>query len=153
MNKQGVTPIIAVVLLLMITVAVAGTVSFWLSSVTSGTQRDIEESVNEMADKTQTPIQIEFKKCAASGSNNVQAQIRNIGTKTISQGDISVVLAQDNVDLWLGRNGTAIPIAGVGSDEDITVSWTWDSIAGDGTYTMKITMPNGAAATDTCTVG
>jgi len=35
MNNKGITPIVAIILLLMITVVIAGVISFWLSSISS----------------------------------------------------------------------------------------------------------------------
>ncbi len=163
MNKRGITPIIAIVLLLMITVAVAGSVNFWLGSVQKSTQTGVEESTGAIASQTQNRIDVRFKQCETTesgGENKITVQVLNVGTKSIRGGIVSVTVKDDNGnDLAYIENNTVNSFSDteyLDADETIRIEWPIDEvehfdIQSDTTYQLAITLPGSISTTTTCT--
>ncbi|MBR9678701.1 MAG: hypothetical protein GON13_00350 [Nanoarchaeota archaeon] len=159
LNKKGVTPIISIVLLLMITVAVAGTVSFWLGSVQEGAQSEIEDSTDIITSQTQQGISIQFVTCDAT-NDLVTVVIRNSGTRPIESGDVALTISDEDGITNLGYATDATPWAtrlNVDESEtitDIIVNGGNDvevDLIADTNYQLSITVPGGASAGKVCT--
>ena len=157
MSKKGITPIIATVLLLMITVAVAGGVSVFLTSVQQRSQSDIEESTALITSQTQQAISVSFVRCVSGASGNVTVVIRNSGTKRINEGDVELTISSED-----GRTNLAYkaePSTWTSLDPDNTDTMTWQlstmaptiSMVNDDTYQLTITVPGGAKTQKACT--
>jgi flagellin-like protein len=152
LNKKGITPIIAIVLLLMITVAVAGTVSFWLTSVQRGAQSEIEDATGIITEQTQQTITIEFRTCDAT-NDEVIAVIRNGGTRRIDSGEAVLVVKNEDGSQDLAHSTYSMSSI----DRDLTEEATWDSftpgtfdITADTVYQLVVTVPGGANDEITC---
>jgi flagellin-like protein len=102
-NRKGITPVIAIVLLLMMTVAAAGGAWVWMTQV----REDIQDDVNPNADFT-----IQSLSCENTGGNaQITMFIKNTGetqldtsnvdvqVHDISTGTINSTLTQTNVDI------------------------------------------------------
>ena len=154
LNNKGITPIIAIVLLLMITVAVAGTVSFWLSSVQSGAQSEIEESTDVITTTTQQALTISFKSCNESG-DSVTVVVRNAGTKRIESGQAELVVKDEDGIEDLAYS-TVDTFASLDVDENQEVVWnsftpgSFD-LVDEVKYQLVVTVPGGAKAEVICT--
>ncbi|PIO00446.1 hypothetical protein COT72_01950 [archaeon CG10_big_fil_rev_8_21_14_0_10_43_11] len=164
MNRKGITPIIAIVLLLMITVAVAGSVNFWLSNVQRSTQSGVEESTTQISQSAQNRVDIRFKRCESTTiepfSTDITVNIHNVGTQPIRGGTVSLTLRdEDGTDLAYKENSEVVDftesdLLAVG--DSISVTWTIEE-ATDGlyltvseTYGLHITLPSGTATDTTC---
>jgi len=157
LGRKGITPIIAIVLLLMITVAVAGSVNFFLSRVQTSAQTDIEDSTVQITASTQQRLEVIFKTCNASG-DVITARISNVGTKRIAGGEITLTLKDNNGnDLAIATNADALDsINFVEPDSSFTIDWNVSADFGydlltDQTYKFEVRMPNGITTSSTCT--
>src|SRR3989338_6921713 len=74
---KGISPLIAAVLLIAITVAIATLVSGWISTVTRGTQIAAENKTTEAVDCAAASISIDNVYMA--GNNTVRVSVRNSG--------------------------------------------------------------------------
>ena len=156
-NKKGVTPIISIVLLLMITVAVAGTVSFWLGSVQEGAQSEIEDSTDIITSQTQQSVTVQFVTCDTV-LNAVTVVIRNSGTRPIEPGEVSLTVSDENGMTNLGYVIDALTLAArLDVDESITITFDLDlgeviaTLASDTNYQLSVSVPGGASAGKVCT--
>lgn len=106
--KKGITPVIAVVLLLMITIAMVGFAYVWFTRLMSTTTGAVSnQSEQQIAQMGQT-IRIDNAK-------STQILLRNSGTQTIPAGQVSV----------LGITGTCtVPELGPGATHTCTNACT-----------------------------
>jgi flagellin-like protein len=156
-NKKGVTPIISIVLLLMITVAVAGTVSFWLGSVQEGAQSEIEDSTDIITSQTQQSVTVQFVTCDTV-LNEVTVVIRNSGTRPIEPGEVSLTVSDEDGITNKGYVSMVAPwVARLDVDESETIVFDLDSgtpvfiMLSDDNYQLSVTVPGGASAGKVCT--
>jgi len=156
LNRKGITPIIAIVLLLMITVAVAGTVSFWLSSVQKGAQGEIEQSTEIITSQTQQAITISFIRCEES-TNTISIVVKNAGTRPIEEGPVELTVSdQDGIEN-LAYGTTDSPWTTL--EVDLTESVDFDganlspafTLVDDTSYQLRIAVPGGATTSIVCT--
>lgn len=85
--KKGVSPIVGVLMLLMITVAVSGAVYSWISSTQGSLQLSAEERIEQTEKQMGTRFEIAQVSCEEREAYDiVKTRIRNTGTNTISQG-------------------------------------------------------------------
>ncbi len=115
-NLRGVTPIISVVLLLMMTVAVAGLAWVWLQGMTTGTMDATKNMTDRQMQQMLTIIDIADYTAACDGTGavkNITFQVFNRGTTNI---DVNSVLIN-------GKNEVVSPSVpvGAGSIGSITV--------------------------------
>ena len=87
---KGITPVIAIILLLMITVAIAGFAFVWFSRVASVTANRTEMSINQQQSQMMQTIKIDSY---SDTSNSVY--IRNTGSVDISSNSIAVYVNND----------------------------------------------------------
>lgn len=96
-NRKGITPIISVVLLLMMTIAIAGLAFTWLQRMEATIESGTEEAAEDLFTGLRTKLGIEGyqAKCYA-GTSNVEMSffIRNSGTKTATN---LLMYADDNL--------------------------------------------------------
>lgn len=161
-NNKGITPIIAIVLLLMITVAVAGGVSMWLSTVQESAQTGVEESAEDILSGAQNRIDVRFKKCdveESGGENKITLQILNVGTQSIRGGQVALTVRDDSGnDLAYLENNTVNDFSDteyLQVDDSIRVEFPIDEtedfdIQAGETYQIEILLPGGISTTTTC---
>ena len=158
LNKKGITPIIAIVLLLMITVAVAGTVSFWLGSVQEGAQSEIEDSTDIITSQTQQGVSIQFVTCDAT-NDLVTIVVRNSGTRPIETGDVALSISDEDGITNLGYATETAPWAtrldvddsATISDIDVGAGEVPVDMVAETNYQLSVTVPVGASAGKVCT--
>ncbi len=78
--KKGITAVVAIVLLLMMTVAAAGLAYMWISQMQTGTQQKTSEQLNTQAQQMQSSLNIES--VWASGGM-MFFSLRNTGSTTV----------------------------------------------------------------------
>ncbi|MDY6762027.1 MAG: archaellin/type IV pilin N-terminal domain-containing protein, partial [Candidatus Nanohaloarchaea archaeon] len=82
--RKGITPVVAMVLLLMMTVAAAGAAYVWTQGIITGQQEEAEEQLN-------TEITVRDLQCTAS-NGNVEFFLDNTGSQTVQASDVTVYL-------------------------------------------------------------
>lgn len=100
-NTRAVSPIIATVLLLMMTVAVAGAAYFWFSNVQGSIQSSLQKRVGQTVQQASQSIRIAYSDCYFIGENdtiNVSMIVQNTGTQKID-GKFLVVVQEEDQDL------------------------------------------------------
>ncbi|MCW1296883.1 MAG: hypothetical protein OH319_04350 [Candidatus Parvarchaeota archaeon] len=153
MNKKGITPVIATILLLLMTVAAAGTAYFWMVSVQSKIQTGVSTGIEQQLTQAQYQIKTVGVTCNAT-SGIYSVSVMNIGPNDIPTGTVTLVVTD-------GTTGATIAVATNSLSQSIaknTVSLiqfnvTNTSLPGAGKLTgIKITVPGGAEASDSCTL-
>ncbi|MBI5061800.1 MAG: hypothetical protein HZB67_05825 [Candidatus Aenigmarchaeota archaeon] len=88
MNKKGITPVISIVLLLMITIALIGFAFVWFTKIWNIAAESGTQGVIGITESGQKSIQIENW-----DSTNGLLTIKNMGTADISAGEIRLYIA------------------------------------------------------------
>ena len=90
MNKKGVSPLIATVLLIGFAVVVAGLIYSWVQGDLIGkTQTNAEEQIGSIIDCS--GVSVKITKVCDTSENKVKFNIKNTGSKTIKS--LSIVLS------------------------------------------------------------
>ncbi|RLG14559.1 MAG: hypothetical protein DRN66_01690 [Candidatus Nanohalarchaeota archaeon] len=111
-NRKAVTPVIAVVLLLMMTVAVGGVAFMWITKMQKGMQDDITEQQEAMTKKASASLVIDSAWSTAAAAQT-HILIRNNGQYTFTSSEI------DNMQVFLD----GVPIGALSTVfDDATVS-------------------------------
>ncbi|MAH42375.1 hypothetical protein CL614_01465 [archaeon] len=90
--RKGITPVISVVLLLLITVAVIGIAFTWFMSTTQDLADDAENSTETIVARFRGDFQIE-------GMNGNDVYIRNAGNEVLNIESLSVFVTTDKIEL------------------------------------------------------
>ncbi len=83
MARKGITAVVAIVLLLMMTVAAAGLAYMWVGGLQQGAQQTGTEGVGQIKEQTQTALSIDSmwsSNATNSSSGNISFTLRNSGT-------------------------------------------------------------------------
>jgi len=111
--KKGITAVVAIVLLLMMTVASAGLAYMWISQMQTGTQQKTTEQLNAQQQQMQGALAIEsaWNSGVPPALGNLQFAIRNVGTTALSFG------AGSNVQFYVDGvlTGTPATLTAVGT--------------------------------------
>lgn len=103
-QRKGITPVIAVVLLMMMTVAAAGMAYTWILGVQDMVTGVADEGIAEMVRATTTSISFEavnnITKGSATDIGNIQVTLRNDGKYGYSESDLKqfVFYANKRID-------------------------------------------------------
>ncbi len=125
MGKKGITPVIAIVLLLMITVAAAGATYVWIQKILSSQQKEINT-------KLETKLQILQTTCHA-GTNKLELIIINSGKRTVDMSPLDVIVYDSS--------GSVTPITKINVDESSMSNATaWKQAQKPGGYTGPVTL-------------
>ncbi len=168
MDNKGVTPIIATVLLLMMTVAAAGAAYLWMTNLQSLIQSEVEGTATFITTQSALQFDVRFKKCLAydnpGNPNIIQVTLENTGTSDISRGPVGLTLRnEDGNDISFQSNETMMQnyLSSVGRssfevDTFLNLEWyisEWDNPIQliDGTdYILYISLPGGVSGTSKC---
>ncbi|MBU4300558.1 MAG: archaellin/type IV pilin N-terminal domain-containing protein [Nanoarchaeota archaeon] len=149
--KKGITAVVAIVLLLMMTVAAAGLAYMWISQMQTGAQAQGTEQLGKITQTTQTAYSIETVNYQSATS--MSYIIRNTGTLPID-----LITATNRVVYLNGRvitpTVTLAPNAVLQPKNVATVTITGlaaGTMAVGSTNTIKIVNDNGANVQATCT--
>ncbi len=146
-KRKGITPVIAIVLLLMMTVAAAGMAYMWIMSL----QEDMEETANEGIAKQRrdasSAITIESVWKDPAGLD-IQFVIRNSGTYTFTATELGQFgYYIDGVPITVGTKCTGL--AGAGSTCIVDSDELFPAAPGDEKVIM-VKLPAGKGSTYTC---
>jgi flagellin-like protein len=135
--RKGITPVIAMILLILIVVALGGVFAAWTTRTWETLGERGEEQIETVTEQLQKSIAIDAIDCT-----NGDIYVRNMGNQDIAQAEISVYLDDAKDDIV---SCTTCPItSGVVATLDMTTAGPWAS----GTK-VKVTV-SGNSATDKC---
>jgi flagellin-like protein len=110
-SRKALSPVVASIILIAVTVAVSLTVAAWTGALTFGF----------MGSSSLTITSVSFVGTSSSNNNSITLTVKNTGTKVVTLGQVKI----NNVDVWANVNGTTVLSAGdVGKTLTITnVGW------------------------------
>ncbi len=105
--RKGITPVIALVLLLMMTVAAAGMAYVWFMDVQEETQDTVKDSLSQRTDQMAAAVKIDATYEDGLVATSTDIIVRNIGSTTYT-GMSTVLLGGDvcSAAVALGAPGT-----------------------------------------------
>ena len=83
LNSKGITPIIATILLLMMTVAIAGSAFFWTSRIQNQMQGGVESYQSTLLTQMASSVKIYGANCNNANCNNLTIFFQNTGNSKI----------------------------------------------------------------------
>lgn len=126
LSRKGITPVIAVVMLVLIVVSLVGGIFIWLQGVMDETQEGLGEEITGETEAMAKDASIDHVSCDDDG-NVDEIYIRNEGSMDLEDGDISVYIGgsreggfPDNGDLEPGGVESMDITEVVGSTVEIT---------------------------------
>ncbi|VVB74523.1 Uncharacterised protein [Candidatus Tiddalikarchaeum anstoanum] len=133
---------------MLITVIVAGSAYFWMTNIQTQLQGDVESNLESGFASDLSKFTIASTKCEAT-SNNITLILMNTGSVNIESGSVVVTLTNTNgavLDIisFPGFNGI-----NTGELTTLKVTMAYDLINGK-TYSVRATLPNGKAQSDSC---
>ncbi len=146
MNKRAITPVIATVLLLMMTVAAAGAAYFWITTIQSRIQGQIGTQASDSAAQNKQ-IQIISVECGNASPHTVNATIINTGSLDIEAGNTAVTII-DNQGRVQATNVSSMNA--LARNNIATISFVIGPLTATRTYGVKITIPGGAEQSGVC---
>ncbi len=160
MRDRGVTPVIATVLLLMMTVAAAGAAYFWMTGLQTRLQSEIGETASTVTSNVELQFDIRYKKCNATETGGVYGNhseiemvLENTGTSAIPKGGVGLTLRdEDGNDLeFISSTCTQmITDLAVSTFLDMKCNVSTDLVSGED-YILRVALPSGAVNTARCT--
>ncbi|MDY6768736.1 MAG: archaellin/type IV pilin N-terminal domain-containing protein [Candidatus Nanohaloarchaea archaeon] len=114
--KKGITPVVAMVLLLMMTVAAAGAAFAWTQGILSGQQQEATQALN-------TEVAIRGLNCAAGGASpELDFFLNNVGSTTVSASAPGSV----TVYLYSVSTGNLVTTESTSHSNDLAPNDNWD---------------------------
>ena len=114
-SKKGITPIIAIILLLMMTVAVAGAAFFWLSRIQNQLQGGVESFQGTILTQVASSVDVvDVGYINASGDQNMTIYLQNTGNTEIPLSDSS----NFPTTTWILRDANQLAICSSSWEED-----------------------------------
>jgi len=150
MNKKGITPVIATILLLLMTVAAAGTAYFWMVSVQSKIQTGVSTGIEQQLTQAQYQVKLAGVVC-----NNMtyKITIMNVGPNDIPSGNATLVVTNGTTGATIAVVTNTSSLIARNSVQLIVFNLSTATLPGAGNVTgVKITLPGGAEASDSCTL-
>ena len=153
---RGLSPIIAVVLLIMMTVAAAGAAYVWIIAL----QKKMSGSSNQQLQVLNTGV-IQYVSASCTSPSNISVIIRNVGKTAIPSGNVTLEVkdAATNAHLNTYYKDMATSLAPQGivtfnfntTNTSQSLEGTSTTLTKDTEYTLTITMADGSYDVTTCT--
>ncbi|MFH1127155.1 MAG: archaellin/type IV pilin N-terminal domain-containing protein [archaeon] len=152
LKRKGITPVIAIVLLLMMTVAAAGMAYVWIMSVQEGIASDTDQDISNLQDEKNTRLEIVN---VYNDSGEIGMTIRNAGTHVFSAAEAAAIgLYIDGVSVDISTVCTALK--GQGTTCEISGSTTSEDyptvVGSDGAREIKVVPPLGTGDVHNCAI-
>ncbi len=93
-KRKGITPVIAIVLLLMMTVAAAGMAYVWIMSLQEDVRVIADEGLNDM--KIMASVSLSFEAVHNKSTNLIEFTLRNTGKHGFSSGELNQFIVYTN---------------------------------------------------------
>jgi hypothetical protein len=135
------------------TVAAAGTAYFWMVSVQSKIQTGVSTGIEQQLTQSQYQVKTVGVTCNAT-SKIYNINIMNVGPNDIPAGTATLVVTNGTTGatIAVGTN-TSSPSIAKNSVQLIVFNLSAATLPGAGNVTgVKITLPGGAEASDSCTL-
>ena len=145
MKRKGITPIIAIVLLLMMTVAAFGMTFVWVQKTQGEIQDGVSDEVTNMMGKNAAQFSIESVYNDSTGGL-IAVIIRNSGTYSFSDGSQFKIYVDGLPTTHDNPAGSLAP----GASQTYITTKSWDDIGGTNTHEIKVVSPQSTLATTTC---
>ena len=87
---KGITPVIAIILLLLITISMVGFAFVWFQRVATTATTATDTQLNNQLNKQAQTISIEGAYCSASGCATKEVYFRNTGSVAIPSGAVAI---------------------------------------------------------------
>ncbi len=147
-KRKGITPVIAIVLLLMMTVAAAGMAYVWIMSIQEDIAADTERDLANFNKQKNARLSIS---AVWNDSGDISMIIKNAGTYVYTADDVG------NIQILVGSEVITPTTCGSLSTQGTTCtvdsSTAFPTTAGElGAVTMRIVAPIGMGDTYTCSV-
>lgn len=157
--RKGITPVIAIVLLLMMTVAIAGVAYVWLTKVQEDIQKGTEGVIKEKTEAMKASVSIDsIWKTGTAPDYYIALTVRNAGSHVYTRTEVEgFKVYLDNADAdgsWISGEICESGSLVLSDTCDWDTSGTPGTIfPGSGTsFTMKVVDNFGNFATRSCTV-
>lgn len=147
-NRKGITPIIAVILLLLMTVVASTAAYFWMVNVQTNIQQNVESSIQGSFTSDLTQFTIVSSTCEAT-PDNITVVLLNAGSVDIDAGDLVVTLSSlsgSTLDTVIDTGFTGLLES---SSAQLEYESNYDIVTGT-TYAVKVTVPGGKSMSDSC---
>ena len=147
-RRKGITPVIAIVLLLMMTVAAAGMAYVWIMSL----QEDIAEDTNRDLDNLNKQKNARLSVSAVwNNAGTIDLIIKNAGTYVYTAADCT------NVGVLVGGDmqaaGSCVGLTSQGTTCTVSSGTIFPIMAGEaGAVTIKVIAPIGMGDTYRCSI-
>ncbi len=157
--RKGITPVLSVVLLLMMTVAAFSLTYFWISGTQEDIQKEVGATISDSLAKSQGAIKIES---IFNSSGKIGVIVRNTGKSTYSNEDMSstnikisfyvdgIPVPATNIEFLEGGDTTLAPKSTFKiectSTSNPSCTWPTDSEV----HTIKIVMPDTISTSASC---
>ena len=144
-KRKGITPIIAIVLLLMMTVAAFGLTFVWVQETQSEIQESISQDITDITDKNSATFNIES---IYNDTGNIAIVLRNTGRYSFDDLSTFSIYLDGKMKTNPLASGTQFPSKDV---QTLTLTDSWDStIADNQPHTIKIVSPMSTQTVFTC---
>jgi flagellin-like protein len=101
--KKAITPVIAIILLIMLTIAVAATAWYWVNGLQSNLESSSASGIDQVTEMGQVQYSIERLVCNVSEEGNISITMINNGRSDISSTELFVIKVYDLSNVQLGN--------------------------------------------------
>jgi len=138
--KKGISAVIAIVLILMITIALAAMAYVWFTTVFGEISEEAGESAGDVTESMQTRFSIEAAKYNLT-NNTVDVSVRNTGTGTVDLTNVAVYI--DDI------SRTVMYVEDLSMDEGENVKLIVDSADDTTGLNIRVSLKNGVPSSGT----
>ena len=154
-GRKGITPVIAIVLLLMMTVAAAGMAYVWIMSIQGDIAQDTAEDLADIQDEKNTRLEIVTVRNDSNGK--IELTFKNAGSYVFSASNaeqIKLYIDGVSIDLLSSTCGTDIKGRGTTCTLDGAITEAnYPSVVGsDGAVEIRIEPPFGSGDIHICSI-
>lgn len=150
-TKKGITAVVAIVLLLMMTVAAAGLAYMWISSMQTDTQQKTTQQLNAQQQQMQGAFNVESV-WGGPAPGNMVFSVRNTGTTAINFGAPGLKFYVNGVLTATPATLSGVGILEPGRASTAAITTTTVFPTAGGAATLKIVSAEGVTAEYRCAV-
>ena len=133
---------------MLITVVVATSTYFWMTSVQSEIQEDVTGNVESGLSSELTEFTIATTSCEAT-PNNISMILMNTGSVSISSGNAVISVSNNRGAVLDTILYSGFPVIGQEELVNLEATSVYNLVAGT-TYSIRITIPGGKSMSDSC---
>jgi len=150
LNRRAISPVIATVILMLMTVAAVGGAYHWMTTTQSSIQSDISASISAQTKRGKYTIKLVGLRCY---DDRVIADIQNLGPDPISNSDVTISVYNYTSGALITSGITNISSLGV-NDINSTQYIFYTPLKPDTRYSVKVSIGGVSEVSDSCyTIG